>query len=212
IVLLAKLGNAEMVGRFALAFAVAYPITYVAHMQLRVIYVTDLRGNYPAAKVLGLRLMLSAIAIAVLLITCLVARYPLQESAVIFVVGLAQLMDCVSENYFAIAQRHERMDRIAKSQMMRSLLSLSAVASIVYFTHNLLWGVAAYVVARGAVLLTYDAGRGTFTLGSTTRDVPAYSERLSPQWDFRKQFQLLWLALPLGAVTILGSLNSNMPR
>jgi O-antigen/teichoic acid export membrane protein len=177
-----------------------------------VIYVTDLKGNYPAAKVLGLRLMLSAIAITVLLITCFVAGYSLQESEVIFVIGLAQLVDCVSENYFAIAQRHERMDRIAKSQTMRSLLSLSAVASIVYLTHNLLWGVAGYVVARGTVLFTYDAGHGTFTLGSTTRNIPTYAQRLSPQWDFRKQFQLLWVALPLGAVTILGSLNSNMPR
>jgi O-antigen/teichoic acid export membrane protein len=212
IVLLAKLGNTEMVGRFALALAVAYPITFMAHMQLRVIYVTDLEDKYPAGEVLGLRLLLSVVAIAVLTIVCAVAGYNAPITKVILVVGLAQLVDCISENYFAITQRHERMDRIAKSQMLRSLLSLSAVALAVYLTHDLLWGVAGYVLARSSVLLAYDAGRATFTLGTKSGSALTYAERILPRWNFRKQFQMLWVALPLGAVSILGSLNGNMPR
>ncbi|MGA8144154.1 MAG: oligosaccharide flippase family protein [Candidatus Acidiferrales bacterium] len=212
IVLLAKLGNTEMVGRFALALAVAYPITFIAHMQLRVIYVTDLEGRYPASEVLGLRLLLSALALVVLVAACTIAGYGSPTTQVILVVGVAQLVDCISENYFAIAQRHERMDRIAKSQMLRSLLSLSAVALAVYLTRNLLWGVAGYVVGRTAVLLTYDAGRATFSLAGVFTRTLTCTERISPRWNLRKQFQVLWVALPLGAVSILGSLNGNMPR
>lgn len=214
IVLLAKLGNTEMVGRFALAVAVAYPITFLAHMQLRVIFVTDLDGKYPASEMLGLRLLLSVLAIAILLTTCKIAGYSAQITRVIFVVGVAQIIDCISENYFAIAQRQERMDRIAKSQMFRSLLSLCAVALAVYLTRSLIWGVAGYVLGRVSVLLLYDASRGTFALGETGGNtIPAsFLERILPRWNFRKQFGMLWVALPLGIVSVLGSLNGNMPR
>jgi O-antigen/teichoic acid export membrane protein len=212
IVLLAKLGNTEMVGRFALALAVAYPITYIAHLQLRVIYVTDLRGKYPANEMLGLRLALSVLAIAILLATCAVAKYNAATTLVILIVGIAQLADCISENYFAIAQRHERMDRIARSQMIRSLLSLTFVATILYFTRSLLWAVCGYVFGRIIILLTYDAGQGTFALGANLRRHLSYFERIVPRWNLRKQLDMAWVALPLGVVSVLGSLNSNMPR
>ncbi len=212
IVLLAKLGNTEMVGRFALALAVAYPITFIAHMQLRVIFVTDLEGKYPAAEMLGLRLLLSALAIPILLITCKIASYSAQTTLVILVVGVAQLIDCISENYFAIAQRQDRMDRIAISQMLRSLLSLCVVALAVYLTRSLLWGVAGYVVGRVSVLLLYDASRATFALSGSSLPPATFLERILPHWNFRKQFQMLWVALPLGVVAVLGSLNANMPR
>jgi O-antigen/teichoic acid export membrane protein len=212
IVILAKLGDAAMVGRFALALAVAYPITFLAHMQLRVIFVTDLEGKYPAGEMLGLRLLLSALALTVLLVTCKILGYGAETTKVILVVGVAQLVDCISENYFAIVQRAERMDRIARSQMFRSLLSLFAVALAVYFTRSLLWGVTGYVFGRASVLLLYDASHATFTLGGISEHSSTFLERISPEWSFRKQFGMLWVVLPLGIVSVLGSLNSNMPR
>ncbi len=212
IVLLAKLGNAEMVGRFALALAVAYPITYIAHLQLRVVFVTDQESKFPAGEVLGLRLMLSALAIVILVATCKIAGYAGQTTAVILIVGVAQLIDCLSENYYAISQKNERMDRIAKSQIFRSLLSLTLVSLALHFTHSLMWGVVGYVISRSTILLTYDSARGTFALAGRPQANEGFLERIHPYWNVRKQLGMAWIALPLGAVTVLGSLNANMPR
>lgn len=212
IVLLAKLGNAEMVGRFALALAVAYPITFIAHLQLRVVFVTDQDSKYPAGEVLGLRLMLAALAIVILLATCKIAGYGTQTVAVILIIGVAQLIDCLSENYYAISQKHERMDRIAKSQIFRSTLSLTLVTLALYLTHSLMWGVLGYVISRSTILLTYDSARGTLALAGSRQAREGFFERIHPYWNLRKQLGMAWIALPLGAVTVLGSLNGNMPR
>lgn len=212
IVLLAKLGNAEMVGRFALALAVAYPITFIAHLQLRVVFVTDQESKFPPADVLGLRLMLSVLALGVLFTTCKIAGYAAQTTAVVMIVGVAQLMDCLSENYYAISQKHERMDRIARSQMFRSVLSLVLVSSALYLTHSLMWGVAGYVLSRATILLSYDSARGTFALAGRLPVRANFFDRIRPHWNFRKQLGMVWIALPLGAVSVLGSLNGNMPR
>jgi len=53
VVCLAKLGSAEMVGEFALALAIAFPITFIANLQLRVLFVTDHSTLYPFGQILG---------------------------------------------------------------------------------------------------------------------------------------------------------------
>ena len=212
IVLLAKLGSADMVGQFALAVAVAFPITFIANLQLRVIFVTDLQGKYPTSQMLGLRLILSAIAVIGVLLACGIAHYGAAMTRIVVAVAAAQLIDCLSENYYAVAQRRERMDRIARSQMIRSIVSLVALTITVFYTHNVFWGVVAYAAARCLVLLTFDAGQGTFSQRDSSTPNLTYSERIRPRWNLSNQLGMAWTALPLGAVSVLGSLNGNMSR
>lgn len=219
IVLLAKLGSAEMIGQYALALAVAYPITLLANLQLRTLFVTDHQTKYPFGEMLGLRLVLSAAAVLAILVTCKIAAYGGPATSLALIIGVAQLVDCISENYYGICQRHERLDRIARSQMLRSILSFFALALAMYYTGNLLWGAAGFVLGRLLVLLGYDAGRDTFTLAGTYSDRhgtsfrhPSYWERIRPRWNFRKQLEMVWVAFPLGAASVLVSLNGNMPR
>jgi O-antigen/teichoic acid export membrane protein len=212
IVLLAKLGSADMVGQFALAVAVAFPITYLANLQLRVIFVTDLQGKYPASQMLGLRLMLAAIAVIGALLACGIAKYGTQMTRVVIAVAAAQLVDCISENYYGVAQRRDRMDRIARSQILRSAVSIAFLAVTIFYTRDVFWGVVAYAAGRLIVLLAYDAGRGTFAQPDSPSPVGSYAERIRPRWNLANQVGMVWTALPLGFVSVLGSLNGNMPR
>jgi O-antigen/teichoic acid export membrane protein len=212
IVLLAKLGSADMVGQFALAVAVAFPITYLANLQLRVIFVTDLQGKYPASQMLGLRLMLAAVAIIGALLACGIAKYGAPMTRVVIAVAAAQLVDCISENYYAIAQRRDRMDRIARSQMLRSAASITSLAITIFYTRSVFWGVVAYAAGRLVILLVYDAGRGTYAQPDSTSAVGSYADRIRPRWNLSNQMGMVWTALPLGFVSVLGSLNGNMPR
>jgi O-antigen/teichoic acid export membrane protein len=219
VVLLAKLGSSAMVGQFALAVAVAFPITLIANLQLRVLFVTDHRGKYAFEELLGLRLILSGVAILALLLTCAAAGYGAYTTGLVLVVGVAQLVDCISENYYGISQRCERMDRIARSQMLRSVLSLAALAFVVYYTLNLFWGFFATVLVRALVLLLYDAAGSTFALARADRNIFRTSvshdrllERIRPRWHLRNQLQMVWVAFPLAIAGLLVSVNGYLPR
>ena len=218
-VLLAKLGSAEIVGQFALAVAVAYPITLIANLQLRVLYVTDHDGKYSFEEMLGLRLILSGLAILVILMTCGIVGYTGPTTRLIVVVGIAQLVDCISENYYGISQRYERMDRIARSLMVRSLLSFVTLAFVVYYSRRLIWGFVGVAFCRMLVLLLYDASRRTFELAAgdsrhhwASAPHERLHERLRPRWNFRSQLQMVWIALPLAIAGILVSTNGYLPR
>jgi O-antigen/teichoic acid export membrane protein len=219
VVLLAKVGSAEMVGQFAIATAVAFPITLLANLQLRSVFVTDLKGQYELGHILGLRLVLGLMSLVVIWVVCVFAGYGGKTTSIVLTIGLAQVVDCFSETYYGLFQRHECMDRISRSLMLRSALSFAALATAVFYTGSLLWGVAGFVLGRSVVLLGYDAASGSFGpagINANSKGIaaasPGFFALMRPKWDLQKQLHLVWVALPLGAVAILNSFNGYVPR
>jgi O-antigen/teichoic acid export membrane protein len=212
IVLLAKLASPEIVGEFALASAVAIPITLFANFQLRVLYVTDVSNRYSFQESLGLRFILCCIAVVGIVIACMLARYDGPTTFVILAVGIAQLPDLVSDSYYGLFQRDERMDRIARSLIVRNIISLIAFAVALYFTHRLLWGICGLLVGRSLVLLLYDAQKEDGRPSGNVEIRQALFDRLRPSWNLRSQWQMFWVAFPLAIVSILVSVNGYVPR
>lgn len=218
IVLLAKLASARIVGEFALASAIAVPIAFLSDFRLRVLFVTDAAGKYSLREMLGVRFVLACMSIIVILITCSVARYEFSTAFVIFSVGMAQLLDSVSDNFYGKFQRDERMDRIAKSIVARNFLSATVFTGGLYATHNVLCAVCGLVLGRGLVLLLYDARIETTKpdvregVASDSAREPTYFGHLKPAWNFRRQLQMLWVALPLAVTALLVSVNGYLPR
>ncbi len=61
LVVLARLEDAETVGRFALALALSAPVMIFANLHLRAVLVTDAGGEHTFAEYLGLRLVASTV-------------------------------------------------------------------------------------------------------------------------------------------------------
>jgi len=219
IVLFAKLGNPAMVGQYAFAAAVAYPISLVANLQLRAVFVNDREGRYPFRRMLGARYMLAVVAWLVLPFVCLCMRATAQTTALILLVGTGMLIDSLSESYYSLLQKCERMDRIGRSQMLKGALCLALATVALYFTHSVLYAVCGVLFGRLLILFTYDTGRETFEIGrinSEIKDEPSTSntflKRFPAQWDLKLQWEMIWLALPLGAVSVISSFNLSIPR
>ena len=219
IVVLAKLGNAEMVGRFALGFAITAPVILFANLQLRAVQATDATGEYDFGHYLGLRLISTSLALVVILgITCL-AGYRLETAAVILVIGVAKAMESFSDVYYGLLQKWERMDRIAISMMIKGPLSLLALGACVYLTGSVFWGVVGVALSWGVTLLLYDvpnaASLSKHRMCSPSGATQPASElpwTLRPCWDVAQLGTLAGRAFPLGVVMMLISLNTNIPR
>ena len=217
LVVLAKVGSPEMVGQFALGLEVTAPIIMFTNLQLRGVQATDARQEYSFKDYLGLRLASSLLALVVILGIALLAGYSREAALVILAVGAAKVVESISDVFYGLLQQHERMDRIAKSMMLKGPLSLVALSLGVLLTGSVFFGVIGLVAAWTAVLLVYDIRSGALILKSshqaesTLVHSPAWSE-LSPRWNLNTLARLAWLALPLGLVMMLISLNTNIPR
>jgi O-antigen/teichoic acid export membrane protein len=206
LVVLAKLGSPEMVGQFALGLAVAAPVMMFTNLQLRSVQATDARREYRFGDYLGLRLMMTLLAVAVIAGIALLSGYGPETAWVVIGVGLAKACESVSDVYYGLLQQHERMDRISLSSLLKGTSSLAVLGVVVYLTRSILWGTVGLAVTWALVLVAFDARNAGLVLGESGRG------ELRPRWDMGVLTRLLRLALPLGVVMCIISLNANIPR
>jgi O-antigen/teichoic acid export membrane protein len=219
LVALAKLSSPVIVGQYALGVAIATPVTSLTGLQMRPVIASDVKQTYKFGEYLGFRLASTTLAMLIILMIPLILHSGPMMTLLTFVIGLALAIESISDIYYARLQYIDRMDRIAKSQIMRAPLSLMALCFGVYFTEKLTWAVAFAVVVRAAVLLGYDRRVQTHSLEPLDAHSPKsrlafedLKQTLRPRWELHKMGRILWLALPLGIVAMLVSLNGTMPR
>ena len=219
LVALAKLSSPVIVGQYALGVAIAMPVISLTGLQIRAVIASDVKETYKFGEYVGFRLFSIGIAMLLILAIPLVLHSGPLMTLLTFVIGLSLAIENISDVYYARLQYIDRMDRIAKSQMLRAPLSLLAMGLGVYFTGQLSWGVVAMVLVRAAVLIGYDLRVETQSSEPLESNSPEtrvalahLKETLRPRWELRKMGHILWLALPLGIVAMLVNLNVNVPR
>ena len=224
LVVLAKLGSPEMVGQFTLGLAVTAPVIMFTNLQLRGIQATDAKGNYVFSDYLGLRLIGTGLSLLIIAGITLKAGYRRETSLVILAIALAKAFESISDVFYGLIQQHERMDRIAIALMIKGPLSLLLLAIGVSVTRSVVGGAIGLAIAWGLVLFGWDIRNGRLILNNSShgRDVedllvgdvaPANSQNpLYPRWNRKTLSKLVLLALPLGFVMMLLSLNTNIPR
>jgi O-antigen/teichoic acid export membrane protein len=199
LIIVARSGGPEMVGRFALALAITAPVMLFSNLALRAALVTDVRGEHPLGRYLALRLATAAIGLAI--VVGLALGFEGEVALLIVVVGLAKSSESLSDILHGIAQRHDRFDLIARSMSARGLLGLLGMAAGIALTGEVVWGVLALALAWALVLALYD--------WPMTAPWRRPSVRAGP---VRSWLGLAWSVLPLGVAVLLISLNGNLPR
>lgn len=224
LVVLAKLGSPEMVGQFTLGLAVTAPVMMFTNLQLRSIQVTDAKGEYVFADYLGLRLIGTGLALLIIAGITMKAGYRWETSLVIFALGLAKAFESISDIFYGLIQQHERMDKIAIALMIKGPLSLLLLGLGVSVTGSVVGGAIGLAIAWGLILCFWDLRNGRLILNNSSNGreesdllvadaEPGNSQNsLYPRWHQKTLSKLVLLALPLGFVMMLISLNTNIPR
>jgi len=218
LVVLAKLGSPERVGQFALGLAITAPVIMFTNLQLRAVQATDARQEYLFGDYLALRLVTTALALLVIVGIVLGSGYRWETALVILAVGIAKAFESISDAFYGLLQQHERMDRIAKSMIIKGFLSLVALGVGVYLTGSVFWGAVGLIMAWALILVSYDIHSGALILNPKPQPSGLASNEndlkrvLRPRWKMRTLARLTWVALPLGLVMMLISLNANIPR
>lgn len=207
IVVLARLGSPRMVGEFALALAVSTPIVSLLNLQLRSIQATDARHDYSFATYLGLRLVTVAASLGVVLLVALLAGYTFQILLVIAAMTLAKAFESVSDVFYGLQQQSERMDTVAISKMIKGPLALVGLAVAIWSTGNLVVAICVLALARFAILAAID-----IPLASKIHNAKSSWQIMRPDFSRGPLLRLVYLALPMGVVTMLVALNTSIPR
>lgn len=212
---LAKLGNPEMVGYYALAAATMNPIIAFSNLQLRSLQATEVGSRFCFADYFGVRLITTLGAFAVAIAVAILAGYDQSLVLVFLLMMMRKCVDSLSDILYGLFQKQERMDCVAISMTLSGVLSLSGLAVAVYLTDSLVIGLGASLVATILtlgmytipatihILTTHPAGDG----GVRSSIVGA----IRPKWNSTTTPALIGMAAPLGLVTLLVSVGENAP-
>lgn len=213
-IVLAKLGSPEHVGQFALGLAVTAPIFMFATLRLRDIQATDSTQEYLFGDYFALRLITTVLAMLAIVGIIFVSGYQGETALVILATGLSKASEAISDAFYGLFMQQERLDRIAKSMIIKGPLSLIGLGVGFYLTGSVFWGVMGLALARIVIMVVYDIRNATVTLNPSSNPfshiIPKDFPR--PRWNATTLLSLAKFALPLGFVTMLISFNTNIPR
>lgn len=215
---LAKNGGPDMVGQFTLGLAFTAPIMMLAGLDLRKVLATDAHGQFAFGHYLGLRISATALALALIIVVVMATTYDSTTKLVILLVALIKAIDAISDIYYGLWQQREYLSMMAKSMMANGLLTLLVLGLVVILTDNLPLALLGSAVISAVVLCWFNArvllqmARSEAHRATTGSMEDRIDDFLKPRWDAGIQRTMFLLALPLGVVALLGSLNTNVPR
>ncbi len=220
LVVLAKLGTAEIVGQYAMGLAVAGPILMFASLQLRRFQATDSRHEFRFGDYLGLILFSSLAGWLTVTSVAWWDSNSVEDLWVISAVGLCKAFEMIADTFYGLLQQHERLDRITKSRILHGVSSMVALCLGVWLTGSVLWGTVGYAAMRLLVIVTYDVPGALWILqsaGQTSgtsfrRRLTAALSEIRPRWELSRLRPLAMLGLPMGVISLLMSLQTNIPR
>src|SRR5699024_8507156 len=156
IVVLAKLGTAELVGQFSLGMAITAPIILFSNMQMRNLVAIDSTNEYEFSEYLGTRTLLLLTGLFIVILVAVLGPYTFTLSLVIILVGFSKVIESLSELTHGFFQKIERMDYAGKSLIYKALSSVTAFSLVFYFTNNLNYALTGLIIAWMLRFFTYD--------------------------------------------------------
>lgn len=205
---LAKLGTAGDVGRYAFASAVSMPVVQLLSLQLRSVVVSDSLGKYQLGEYLAVRLVLTPLSIFFIASVAMIA-YGGSTATTIVLVALAKSIESIGDLYYGFAQTKERLEIVAWSLILKGITSFCIFWLVFWVTTELDYAVAALALAWLACLILFDLPRigavianGGLSVGST----------IGPLWNIGSMSAITVLALPMGIVMLLIQLQTTIPR
>lgn len=205
-VAIARMGNMEMVGQYALGLAICVPIFSFTGLALRSVQATDCTGAYRFKDYLTVRLVSTAFALAAVLAVALLMPWRRETALVVLAVACSKAVDSYSDVQYGLFQLHDRLDLIAWAMSIRAVVGLAALSLSMAVFHSAAVAMTALTVMWLAAALIYERPIAS-RMESALITEP---HRLLP--DLSTCMRLVVLSLPLAIVLLVLSAGTSLPR
>lgn len=204
-----KLGGPQMVGQLALGLAIASPVYLFTNLQLSAVQATDTLKRFAFPQYLALRFASTGFAITLIFLILQLWPQRPQTTAVCLIIASWKAVDSISDIIYGFAQKHERMDLITTSQIVKGITAVVAFTAVLILIPSVTWATAALALAGCTTLAGYDLS----VLKRTSRVAMRGSAvEITPHWSTQDVISMIGLTFPLGLSAMLISFNANIPR
>ena len=206
LVSIARFGSAELLGQFSFGLAISAPVIMFFNLQLRAILATDSLNTYPFGIYFTLRIIMVFVALACIALTTKIMDISSGKASIIMLIATAKSAEAISDVIQGLFLQHSKMSWLAFSRISHGLTALVSIAITLLLTKNLVFACMSMAAGWLILLLILDL--------PLARKIHTKSNKpfVLLQFNFMSLTKLSRLALPLGFVMLLVSLNANIPR
>lgn len=204
IVVLARMGTAEMVGEYALAQAISAPIFLTVGLNLRVVRATDVDRVWHRLQYRNLRIVLNVLSTVLAVPIGVLFGLDKAGIVVLLMVCIGKASEASSQVLYGFFQLHDRLDLVSRSLLTRAALGTVAFIFSLSLTGDLAGACLGLALGWFVCYLVHDLPAERRLVQDEPKDSPK-QERFST-------FRLARKAVPLGVSAGLGSLALNVPR
>lgn len=199
VTIIARFGTTEDIGIYSLALAITAPIVLFFNFQLSMVLVTDSKNEFDFNQYLGSRVINSAIAFIFIFLVSFIYYNNTEIVIIILLMGLVKFVETLSDICMGYFQKKDRIDLVGKSQLYRGLLTVIIVGALFFLFRNMIIAVAGLLILMILRFIYYD-------LKIVNKFI-----NIKPIFD-NSWYTLIKITFPLGIVSLINSLNTNIPR
>ncbi|BDH60664.1 O-unit flippase Wzx [Lysinibacillus sp. PLM2] len=196
VILIAKLLSAKDVGVYSLAFALTAPITLFANMKLRSLFVTDSENRFSNYIVIRHIFNFGAIIIFLIIGAFFYREYLL----VILLVGISKILDLNSDIYYSYPHKLGNLDYIGKTIIIKNIILIIVFYISIILTNNLVESLLIMTLSQVVIFLIE---KNLISKKFDINSKPVNKERV---------INILKLGLPLGVISMIYTIITNVPR
>lgn len=202
LMVMAKLLSATEVGYYVLGLAITTPVVLFSTLGLRAVQVTDAQNLNKFEDFFGVRLITNCVAVLIIfgILGVLAGRYDFRVCVIILLIALNKIIESTSDIAYGLMQKHERLDKVAQSLILRNIGALILFAIAVRLTGSLWAGIASVGIWWLLAIFFLDR-----------RNVEKFGHFV-PRFHPRIMLSLIWFGLPLGIAGGIMNVSSNMTR
>ncbi|HZZ26617.1 MAG TPA: lipopolysaccharide biosynthesis protein [Pirellulales bacterium] len=209
-VLIAKLGNPEMLGQYGWAVAFCVPTVTICSFGIRSLLATDARREVKFSEYLGFTLVFSVIGLLIVAGMILINRADGYTVTLVMLVTIWTSLESISDTFAGLFTRDERMDLLAKACIFQAVLICVFLTAGLAIGKDLRWGVLGLIGAAFLRLVGYEwpnASKHFKVSGlEPAHDTGLIGSPIFPQFHWKAYRHLLsagiWLAILLYLLTL----------
>ncbi len=205
LIVIAKIAGTLALGKYSLGLAISAPVFAFCNLQLAALQATDANNEYDFPTYFGFRIISTLISIVVIICIAIFSNLALETTLVVILIGVAKSCESFSDISYGLLQKHEEMKKISYSYILKGVISLVSVLIGIELLGSVLAATILLAISWGLLFLLYDLRNVNLILKTSGRFI-------RPLINISVMSRLFWLALPMGFVVMLGSLNINIPR
>lgn len=213
LLLLARWTTPHAVGEYALALAVCGPVILFANLQLSGLQSTDARSAFSFHQYFALRLGTTAAAFVVIVASAAIFQFGSHGIEVVALLAFGRCCEAISDAVYGALMRRSLFGRVSRALVTNAVLSATGFTIGAFFTRDARWAAAGWSAGSCVTLaivnlpaaLEVHAGDGARTADPSISLLHSLARP-------RELARLALFALPMGAISMLLSLQANVPQ